>query len=85
MSAPAVPGFRHEIVQGAKGPCKSYSGQVAAVQTFNGIPVIVMAASRSALVDVLKEISPNTRINPALFIPASLIHDKYIQREDNEL
>lgn len=80
-----VPDFLHEIIEGASGPCKVYSGTVAAVSTFNGIPVIVMAASRSALVDVIKEISPNTRVDPSLFLPASLIHDRYIKRKDEEL
>lgn len=83
--AEAVPQFLHEIIEGASGPCKVYSGTVAAVSTFNGIPVIVMAASRSALVDVIKEISPNTRVDPSLFLPASLIHDRYIKRKDEEL
>ena len=83
--ANAVPQFLHEIIEGASGPCKVYSGTVAAVSTFNGIPVIVMAASRSALVDVIKEISPNTRVDPSLFLPASLIHDRYIKRKDEEL
>jgi hypothetical protein len=83
--AEAVPQFLHETIEGANGPCKVYSGTVAAVSTFNGIPVIVMAASRSALVDVIKEISPNTRVDPSLFLPASLIHDRYIKRKDEEL
>lgn len=83
--ADPVPSFLHEVIEGANGPCNAYSGTVAAITTYNGIPVIVMAASRSALVDVIKEISPNTRVDPSLFLPASLIHDRYIKRKDEEL
>lgn len=80
-----VPDFHHEIIEGAHGPCKSYSGIAAAIRTFNGTPVILMAATRSALVDAIKEINPNTKVNTDAFIPASIIHDHYIKRKDNEL
>lgn len=79
-----VPDFLHEIIEGASGPCKVYSGTVTAITTFNGVPVILMAASRSALVDAIKEVSPNTKIDPSLFMPASLIHDRYIKRNKDE-
>lgn len=84
MSAPPLPVFRQEEIQGAKGPCKVYSGLCAGVQTFNGVVLVVMAADAKSLIDAIREISPDTKINPALFVPASLVHDKFIQREEDE-
>jgi hypothetical protein len=80
-----IPQFTHEVIEGANGPCRAYTGIAAAITTFNGVPVIVMAASRSALVDVIKEISPNTNINPALFLPGSIIHDAHVRRKEDSL
>jgi hypothetical protein len=79
-----IPSFTSEPIDGC-APCKAYRGQVAAITTYNGIPIIVMAASRSALVDVIKEISPNTLVSPALFMPATIIHDNYVRREGEDL
>ncbi len=84
-TAPPPPEFKPEIIQGATGPARAYSGIATALRTFNGTTVIVMAASRSALVDAVREINPATQVNPALFMPANLIHDRHIQREDDEL
>lgn len=84
--APKTPSqFAHEVIQGANGPCKAYSGVAAAIRSFGGVEVIILAGSRSALVDVMKEINPTTIVDPSLFMPASIIHDRYIKREDNEL
>lgn len=77
--------FVHEIIEGAHGPCKAYSGVAAAVRSFGGIEVIVLAGSRSALVDVIKELNPTTVVDPSGFMPASIIHDHFIKRKDNEL
>lgn len=77
--------FINEIVEGANGPCKAYSGVAAAIKSFGGIEVIILAGSRSALVDVIKELNPTTIVDPSLFMPASIIHDRYIKRNDNEL
>lgn len=85
MSTPLPSVFTHEIIDGASGPAHAYSGVVSGITTFNGVPIIVMAATRSALVDVIKEISPNTVIDASLFMRASIIHDKYIKRKDDEL
>lgn len=82
---PLPPEFRHEVIQGIKGPAKAYTGMAAGIKSFNGIPVIVVAASRSALVDVMREINPNTQVDTSLFMPASVIHDRHIKREDDEL
>ncbi len=85
MPKPIPPEFLRETIEGASGPCVAYSGMGAAIATFNGIPIIVLAASRSALVDVIKEINPDTKIDPAGFHPASIIHDRYIKRKDGDL
>jgi hypothetical protein len=79
-----VPSFTSEPIEGCE-PCKAYRGHVAAISTYNGVPIIVMAASRSALVDVIKEINPNITISPALFMPASIVHDSYVKRIDDDL
>ncbi len=84
MATP-VPDFAHEVIEGAQGPCKAYAGMVAAIRTFNGTPLIVMAATRSALVDAIKEINPQTTVDTSLFMPASIIHDRFIKRKDGEL
>lgn len=81
----AAPAFVHETIEGANGPCKAYSGMAAAIQTFNGIPVVILAGSSAALLDAIKEISPTTKVQPSLFMPASIIHDAFIKRQDNEL
>jgi hypothetical protein len=85
VNTPLPKEFTHEIIDGASGPCKAYRGHVAAFTTFNGIPVILMAATRSALVDAIKEINPQERIDPSLFLKATVIHDSYIKRKDEEL
>lgn len=85
MSPPLPQVFTHEIIEGASGPCKAYSGHVSAITTFNGIPVILMAATRSALVDAMKEINPSINVDASLFIKASVIHDSYVKRKDDEL
>lgn len=84
MSNP-IPDFTHEVIEGVNGPCKAYTGVCAAITTYNGVPVILMAASRSALVDVIKEINPNTKIDPSLFLPGSIIHDSHIRRKEDSL
>lgn len=85
-SASKTPGsFIHEIIEGASGPCKAYSGVATAIKTFNGLEVIVMAGTRSALLDAIKEINPTTTVDPSLFLPASIIHDSFIKRKDNDL
>ena len=84
MSAPAsrAAAIKHETIQGPTGPCKAYSGMAAAVTTFNGTPVVILAANGTALVDVIQEISPNTKVSPALFVPAVIVADDYIDREE---
>jgi hypothetical protein len=74
--------FLRETIDGAKGPCPAYSGYAGAVKTLNGIPVIILAATRTALVDVIKEIAPDTAVDASLFKKASIIHDTYILRDD---
>jgi hypothetical protein len=77
--------FVFEIIEGVSGPCKAYSGVATALRTFNGLEVIIMTSTRSALLDAIKEINPTTAVNPSLFRPASLIHDSFIKRKDNDL
>lgn len=74
-----------ETIEGASGPAGAYSGMVAAMETFNGRPIIVMAANLRDLLDVMREINPNVKPSAALCMPASVIHDRYIQRKDNDL
>ena len=74
--------IKHETIQGLTGPCKAYSGMAAAITTFNGTPVVILAANGTALVDVIQEISPNTKVSPALFVPAVIVADDYIDREE---
>ncbi len=83
--ADPVPDFLHEVIEGASGPCKAYSGIAAAIRTFNGHPIIIMAASRSALIDAIREISPTTKPKAELFMPASIVHDSFVKRKESEL
>lgn len=85
MAAKPVSAVRHETIKGAMGPCKAYSGIATSIETFNGLQVIILAGTRSALLDAVKEINPNVQVDVSLFMPASIIADKHIDREDNEL
>lgn len=83
--------YTREILPRVVTPCPAYSGYVAAVQTYNGEPIIVMAATKSALVDVVREINPRIkRLDLSMCHKASIISDTYIDRrastnEDEEL
>ena len=81
--------YTREDLPRVRTPCPAYSGYVAAIQTYNGEPIIVMAASKSALVDVVREINPRiSRLDLSLCHKASIISDQYIDRsnaEDEEL
>lgn len=79
--ATPLPDFIHEVIDGAS-PCKAYSGIAAAVRTFHGTPVILVAATRSQLIDAIKEINPQTKIDASLFMPAGVIHDRHIKRKE---
>lgn len=74
--------IKHETIQGLTGPCKAYSGMAAAITTFNGTPVVILAADGKSLLNVIQEISPTTKVSPALFVPASIVADDYIDREE---
>jgi len=84
VNAPAslAAAIKHETIQGLTGPCKAYSGIAAAVTTFNGTPVVILAANGAALIDVIHEVSPNTKVSPALFVPAVIVADDYVDREE---
>ncbi len=84
MSTPAslAAAIKHETIQGLTGPCKAYSGLAAAVTTFNGTPVVILAANGAALVAAVQEISPTTKVSPALFVPAVIVADDYVDREE---
>lgn len=84
----SVAPFVREAIEKVRTPCPAYSGHVAAVRTYNGIPIIVMAASKTQLVDAVREINPRISINLSLCEPASIIHEQNIVRnksvEDDE-
>lgn len=83
--------YTREELPRVRTPCPAYSGYVAAIQTYNGEPIIVMAATKSALVDVVREINPRIkRLDLSMCHAASIISDNYIDRstptdEDEEL
>ncbi len=79
---PLAAKIKHETIQGITGPCKAYSGMAAAITTFNGTPVVILAANGAALLNAVQEISPTTKVSPALFVPASIVADDYIDREE---
>ena len=81
MSAPAP--FETTLIEGMRTSCKGYRGQAAAITTFNGTPIVLLARTRSELVDVIKEISPHTNIKPSLFQPAVIISSSAVK--DNDL
>lgn len=83
--ADPVPDFLHEVIEGASGPCKAYSGMVTAIRTFNGHPVIIMAATRPALIEAIREIAPTIKLNVDLFVPASIVHDRFVKRKESDL
>lgn len=55
------------------------------METFNGCQIIVMAADINDLLTVMKEINPNVTPDRTLCMPASVIHDRYVKRKDNDL
>lgn len=73
-----------EIIEGARGPCKAYSGLAVALH-HKDHDVIVMAGSRAALAEIVHKLSPNLSINPAGVYPVTLIHDQYVIRKDGDL
>lgn len=82
MSTPQViPEFVSSTIHGAEA-CRCYRGHAAGITTFNGVPVILLAASKSTLVDAIKEISPNTRIDPTLFRQAAIIDVQHLKPID---
>ncbi len=84
MSTPAslAAVIKHETIQGLTGPCKAYSGMAAAVTTFNGTHVVILAANGTDLVDAIREVSPTTKVSPALFVPAVIVADHYVDRDE---
>lgn len=83
--------FVRETIPRVQTPCPAYTGFVAAIQTYNGVPIIVMAATKTALVDVVREINPRiSALDLSLCMKASIVSEKFIDRaasteEDEEL
>lgn len=72
--------FLHEDIQGARA-CKSYRGFVTGIKTYHGNEVIIMAATKAKLVDVIKELNPSTVVDPSKFFLANIVgHDQVIQK-----
>lgn len=82
MTMPQViPEFEPSTIRGAEA-CRCYRGHAAGITTFNGVPVIIMTATKATLVDAIKEISPNTRIDPTLFRQAAIIDVQHLKPID---
>lgn len=78
--------IRHEVIQGATGPCRAYSGTAMAGRTKQGVEFVLMAGSSEDLIALARRLLPtDPEPDPAGFYPVSLIHDRHIQREDEEL
>ena len=83
MSEPERLTFPRETIIGVDAPCQAFSGICAAVRTFNGLPVVIMAENAASLVLAINEINPNLKgkIDTSLFVPASLIHESVVRRQ----
>lgn len=84
----SVASFRHGTIEKVETPCKAYSGYVAAVRTYNGIPVIVMAESKTKLIDAVRELNPNVKIDLTMCHPGAVIHERHVVHsidDDEEL
>ena len=77
--------FLRETIDGITGPCASYHGMVAAISTPGGKQIVVMAADLASLVAACREIAPTIVLNTAMCDPASIVHDRYVIRKDNEV
>lgn len=75
--------FLHEDIQGANA-CKSFRGFVTAVKTYHGNEVIIMAATRTKLVDVIKELNPSTVVDPSKFFLANILDHGYVVQKYEE-
>lgn len=85
MSAETFNAILLETIDGCQ-PCKAYSGMIAAIETFNGTPVIVMAKDMATLVEVMREMNPKLKeVDRSLLLPGSFIHDRYVIRKDGDL
>lgn len=80
-----VNAFLQETIEGLSGPCSSYHGMVAAIETPQGQQVIVMAGDLQSLIKACREISPSIILNTSMCAPASIVHDQYVVRKDNEI
>lgn len=82
MSALRDAGFLKEKIDGANA-CESYHGIATALTTYNGTAVVIMARNHRELMQACREIChPDQKLDSNRFIPANIIHDAYIIRED---
>jgi len=75
-------GITHEIVQGAAGPAKAYSGMAAAIKTRAGVEVVLLCSCAEHLIELIGKINPGAQVDPKGFYPVSLIHDRHILRDE---
>jgi hypothetical protein len=69
-----------EEINGAH-PCRAYGGIAAAIKTFGGVEVVILAADRVALAQAVKELNPETNLNMDKCVPAWIISDLYIKHD----
>lgn len=78
--------IKREVILGASGPCHAYSGTAMAGRTKQGVEFVLMASNSEDLIALARRLLPtDPEPDPAGFYPVSLIHDRHIQREDEEL
>lgn len=80
-----APEFKRRTIQGALGPLQAYVGQASAIVSYNGTPIVVMAATKEELAKVIAEINPRIQPDPGLFMPAFVAHQDAIIELNEEL
>lgn len=81
----AINQITHEVILGASGPCKAYSGIAGAVRMFGDNEIILIASTRTALVSAAALVAPGLVLDLDQCFPVTVIHDRFVNREDNEL
>lgn len=80
MKTPST--IAHEIVLGASGPARVYSGMAAAIKTRAGVEVVLLCSCTEHLMELIGKINPGALIDAKGFYPVSLIHDRHILRDE---
>lgn len=82
MTRPVPPEIPKVEIEGITQNCKAYVGVASGLQTFNGVPVLLVASSATRLIDAMKELNPAFTPNVALFERVCLISEQFVNKAD---